>query len=285
MVTADELIVKDSHVVPFWNGEIRQVYFRPVEIGDTANLWTYLDWMLSASSNAAASTLMKQILLIEEFGAAYPPSPTEEADFFRRTSSGERAQRITRRMYRAMKANGLNPGNLVQASLFTRAAKKKIPSRGSTGTPREFLKLFLLMEQGLLIDEFSSREMKRLLYNTQKRTRYASAPELRSSAVFHKSGSMFSCRPERGFACEKYKGNVKNFLHGISLVEYPAKNPKLRYIVALTTNVLRVHSSELHAEVAGDIHRLMASRHGVRLAPMRRRLMISKLTPARYEKE
>ena len=51
------------------------------------------------------------------------------------------------------------------------------------------------------MDEFSSREIKRLLYVTERRIRYAASPALASSAVYFKSGSLYECAKEAGFTC------------------------------------------------------------------------------------
>ncbi|MCK5484730.1 MAG: hypothetical protein KAI86_00865, partial [Desulfobacterales bacterium] len=59
VVTADEFIESDHHVVPFWEPGQARVRYRKIQIGDQASLWTFLDWMLSASSNAAASMVMR----------------------------------------------------------------------------------------------------------------------------------------------------------------------------------------------------------------------------------
>ena len=61
--TADGFIRNDSHDVPFWALGDPSVEFRPIRLGDRGNLWTWLDWMASSSSNAAASTIMAQALV------------------------------------------------------------------------------------------------------------------------------------------------------------------------------------------------------------------------------
>ena len=68
------------------------------------------------------------------------------------------------------------------------------------------MQYLLKMEQGILVDEWSSRALKRLIYMTERRIRYASSPALRDAALYFKSGSLYSCQPEEGFKCGKYKG-------------------------------------------------------------------------------
>jgi hypothetical protein len=117
------------------------------------------------------------------------------------------------------------------------------------------------MEQGRLVDPFSSLEIKRLLYLTEKRIRYASQPALASSALYFKSGSLYSCQPEPGYACGKFLGNRLNFMNSMVLVETHDRNPPLRYAVAVLSNVLRKNSSDVHQQLALGIHRLIESLH------------------------
>ena len=118
--------------------------------------------------------------------------------------------------------NGMNLEKMRQGSFFTRTGKKKVQGTTSYATARQLMKLMLLMEQGNLVDEFSSREMKRLMYVTERRIRYASAPALRDAAVYFKSGSLYKCQPEPDFKCKKYHGNVRNFMNSVAIVEYPS---------------------------------------------------------------
>jgi hypothetical protein len=77
-ITADEFIRNDSHDVPVWDFGATTVERRPIAEGETANLWTFLDWTASASSNAAASTMMQHLVLLKHFGRDYPV-PREQA--------------------------------------------------------------------------------------------------------------------------------------------------------------------------------------------------------------
>jgi hypothetical protein len=117
------------------------------------------------------------------------------------------------------------------------------------------------MEQGRLVDRFSSLEIKRLIYLTDRRIRYASSPELVDDAVYFKSGSLYSCKSEAGFVCGKYKGNAKNYMNSLALVESIGRTPQLRYITVVLSNVLRKNSAEAHQELATSIHKLIETRH------------------------
>ncbi len=67
---------------------------------------------------------------------------------------------------------------------------------------------------------------KRLIYMTQRRIRYASSPALNDAAVYFKSGSLYRCKPEEGFVCRKYEGNVENLMNSVAIVESPAGEPR-----------------------------------------------------------
>ena len=111
LLSADEIINSDSHEVPFWLPEKREVLLRPLVLGDTANLWTYLDWMLSASSNAAASMLMKEAVLFRHFQSRYPPTASQEAKFFAAGNKSKLASLLSSSMSASVTAAGLNAQN------------------------------------------------------------------------------------------------------------------------------------------------------------------------------
>ena len=113
---------------------------------------------------------------------------------------------------------------LRQGSFFTATGKQKVPGVGdSYGTARELMRYLLRMEQGRIVDEWSSREIKRLLYVTERRIRYASSPALADAAVYFKSGSLFECAKEAGFTCRPYAGNVKNYMNSTAIIESPGR--------------------------------------------------------------
>ncbi len=256
-VTADAFILTDSHEVPFWIKEERRMPRRALRKGDTANLWTYLDWALSASSNAAASMVIKEVLLLRQFGKDYPPTPEQELAYFNTASAKQRSELLLDSLLTPLLRNGLNKDDLRQGSFFTAEGKRRVAGTNSTSTTRELLKYLLLMEQGKLVDEWSSLEIKRLLYMTQRRIRYASSPALSDAAVYFKSGSLFRCKPEPGFVCKKYHGNVDNWMNSVAIVESPAGEPRQFYLVALTSNVLKKNSAVEHQTFATRLHALL----------------------------
>lgn len=255
MITADKIIENDSHVVPFWSDATRTVFHRPLELGDRANLWSYLDFMMSPSSNAAGSIVMREVLLMNHLGQRYM-STSGGADLLQRLSAGELSSLMQRSFIAPMRRLGLD--GLFQASFFTKAGKAMFPSMGSSASTRDLAHLLLLIEQGKVVDKFSSLELKRILYLTQARERYVGSPALDDAAVYFKAGSLYKC----GGPCVKYEGTIQNVLNGISIIEYPVAAPKNRYIVALSTNIPRRNSEQLHRALAGEVHSLVLSRSG-----------------------
>ena len=260
-VIADRFIEHDLHKVPIWNVENRKLSHRPIRIGDAGSLWEYLDWTLSASSNAAASMVLRELLLLRHFRYDYPVSVERAAKFLNKASATELRELMVTGLDGALETNGIDTESLRQGSFFTRYGKNRMGGVTSYGTPRELMKLLLRIEQGRLIDEFSSREIKRLLYMTQRRIRYASHPALNDSAVYFKSGSLYSCRPEPGFTCGKYKGNKRNTLASVAIIETEKEGRDLHYLVVVISNVLRVNSAVAHQTLALRIHRMIEARH------------------------
>lgn len=264
-VVADAFIQHDHHKVPFWDAQAQRLYSRKLREGDTGSLWTYLDWMLSASSNAAASMTIKHMMLLSQFGREYPLGIDREQDYFARTPRAELGKLLTRAFEDGLAAGGVDSNNFRQGSFFSAVGKRRVPGRNSYATPRELMRFLLHLEQGKVVDDFSSREIKRLLYMTQHRIRYASSPALYDAAVYFKSGSYYRCQSEAGFRCRKYRGNVLNLLNSVAIVESPAGKPDgLFYMVVMTSNVLKKNAAVLHQTIGTRLHRLIEQRHAVR---------------------
>ncbi len=163
---------------------------------------------------------------------------------------------------RALERNGFDLDYFRQASFFTHQGKLKVPGPGNSyATARQLMQYGLRMEQGRLVDEFSSRQIKRLLYITERRIRYASSPALKDAAVYFKSGSLYQCKKEPGFKCGKYKGNVKNYMNSFAIIESPAGERQLQYMVMLISNVLRKNSAYDHQTLATRLQKLIEEAH------------------------
>jgi len=263
VVTADDFIEWDSHDVPVWKPGEPTVVKRPIAIGDQANLWTYLDWMSSASSNAAASIVMREMLLLSKFRTEYPVTDERARAYFATTDPGTLRADLSGAIQSPVGLYGMDRQKLRQGAFFTRTGKERVPGYTSYATPRELMRFLVRMEQGTLVDAFSSLEIKKLLYLTDTRIRYAAAPALDPAAVYFKSGSFYSCKPEEGFTCEKYKGNVQNILISVAVVETPQRAVPLRYLVVIMSNTLRTSSAVAHQAFATRLHRAIKQAHPI----------------------
>ena len=72
-VVAGGWIHTDHHNVPIFDPEARTFVSRPIRVGDVFSLYEWADHMLSASANAAASTVWKELLLMRHYRACLPP--------------------------------------------------------------------------------------------------------------------------------------------------------------------------------------------------------------------
>jgi hypothetical protein len=265
IITANDWVLTDHHTVPIYDAAAGRIISRQLRIGDTGNLWEYLDWMLSASNNSAASIVIQQVILLEQFGHDYPLSDAESQVFLTRTSAKVLGELWLTAMQRPLVNAGFDLNRIRQGSPFTATAQKRVQGTSSYATSRDLAKLINLIEDRCFVDEWSSDEAKRLLYTTQRRIRYASHPVLNDAAVYFKSGSYYSCIPEPDFVCRKYMGNKINRLASTAMIESPAGSPDLRYIVTVMSNVLRVNSAVAHQTLALRIHRFVESLHSTKV--------------------
>lgn len=261
IVTADEFVNSDHHKVRFWDVEKKTVKRRPLKVGDQGNLYEYLDWAISPSSNAAAAMLQRELVLLSYFGKAYPVADDVAKAYLSETSKTELGDLFLDAMVSPLQRAGIDTDKLRQGSFFTRTGKNRVLGTNSYGNPQQLIKLLYLMEAGKLVDEFSSTELKRLLYSTERRIRYASHPNLNDHSVYFKSGSLYSCQDEEGFTCGKYKGNKKNLLASVAIVESEEDGKKYHYLVVVQSNVLKINSAVAHQTLAARIHKLVKSLH------------------------
>jgi len=264
IITADEFAHSDHHSVRFFDVDSRFLTRRKILDGDRGSLWEYLDWTLSASSNSAASMVMRDAMLLRHFGRDYPIPEEQIHAFFQQTSPSELTRLFGQTFREPVTRSGLDPDEIRQGSFFTRQGKKNVSGGGgSYANARSLVLLMLRMEQGRLVDEWSSLQLKRLLYMTERRVRYASSPALNEAAVYFKSGSLYKCKQEKGFSCKAYHGNVINYMSSVAIVEQEVDSGKLHYIAIVMSNVLRKNSAVEHQRLGTEIHRLMRKRNGL----------------------
>ncbi len=264
MVRADKWAMPNHHEVPVFDPATGAYAVRAVREGDTFSLYEWADHMLSASSNAAASMVWKELLLMRHFGSQYPPDRAREEEFFKTTPKSELQKMALSIVNDPLRAIGIAAEEWQLGSFFTATAKRIVPGAGSWGSPLALLKYLVALERGKIVDEWSSLEIKRLIYLTAKRIRYASAPRLAPAAVYFKSGSLYRCKPEPDFQCGKYRGNVENYMNSVAIVEHPGGST---YLVALMSNVLRKNSAVEHQSLATFIDRIIDNLHLKPAAP------------------
>lgn len=256
---AGSWVSNEIHKVPKWNEALQRNLFSVIVPADEFRLSEWLDHAISASANGAGSIIWREAMLIRHFGAGYPKSFEESERFFAETPKAKLAELAQAVVTEPLLAAGIDTTNLQQGSFWTGKSKLKVPGRISFATPRELARLVFRIEQGRLVDEWSSLQMKKYMYLTKRRYRYSYAPELGSSAVFFKSGSLYSCRPEEGFRCEKYMGNDRNLMNSVALVDGVGE-AQPHYLAVLMSNVLRFNSAWDHSRIAAAVHETLRTR-------------------------
>ena len=261
MVTAGDWVISDEHKVPHYlETENKNLFTVPVPT-DSFSLSEWVDHMISASSNASASVVWREAMLIYKFGPDYPMQLSIADEFFTKTPKAELHNLSQTVINEPLQAVGIQSQDMQQGSFWTSSGKNKVPGARSYATPRELARFLFQLEQGRLVDDWSSLEMKKYLYMTSRRYRYAYAPELHNSAIFFKSGSLYQCVPEEGYRCAKYAGNKRNHMNSIAIIEsLPGSEKYYRYIVALISNVLKVNSAWDHSRLAVAIHHAVLTR-------------------------
>ena len=252
-VRAGQWALYDSHTVPIFNTKTRTLTKRQVQAKDIFLLYEWLDFMLSVSNNGAAAVCWREAILMRAFGKEYPTLTEEKAEeYFRNTPKDSLSDIATSVVNDPLRKLGITKDEWRLGTLFTRGGSGYIPPQGgSTGSPLGLMKFLIMMERGKAVDEPSSLEMKKLLYMTDRRIRYAASPSLKEAAVYFKSGSLYKCS-EPG--CGKYRGNVYNYMNSIAIVEHPDCTT---YIVALMSNVRRKNSASDHMALAASIDRIV----------------------------
>ncbi|WP_086477341.1 serine hydrolase [Arenibacter amylolyticus] len=246
----------DSHTVPIYNVETNKLIKRQVVASDVFTLFEWADHMLSVSNNGAASIVWREALLMSAFGQAYPDLSQEEADaYFNNTPRKQLTDLSNDIVNLPLRSLNIGADEWRLGSFFTSGANKYVGDKGgSIGSTLGLMKFLIQLEQGNVIDEASSLEMKRLMYMTDRRIRYAQSPALKEAAVYFKSGSLYQCNKTSGEPCGKYMGNISNFMNSVAIIEHP---DNCTYMVVLMTNVLRKNSATDHMTLASSIDKII----------------------------
>lgn len=242
----------DHHTVPIYDIEADKLVKRQVVASDEFSLYEWADHMVSVSNNGAASVLYRETMLLDAFGRDYASLTEEQSEnYFVETDRDSLTSQANRVVNQPLREIGITEDDWRLGGMFTRPAGKYVGREGgSIGTPKGLMKFLVALEQGNVIDQESSLEMKRLLYMTDRRIRYARASKLDDAAVYFKSGSFYKCDRAKDPNCSDYAGNVFNYMNSVIIVEQP--NGK-KYIVCLMTNVLNKNSAGAHMYLAQSI--------------------------------
>jgi hypothetical protein len=257
VVRAGNWVAGDEHAVPRFNPENGRNEFARLGESDQFRLSEWIDHAISASANGAGSVVWREAILIREFGDRYPLSFEETEAFFNNTPKARLTQIAQAVMIEPLVNIGIDTERMRQGSFWTRTSQQRVPGTTSNATPRELARWMMRLEQGLIVDEWSSLEMKKYIYMTKRRYRYIYAPELNGSAAFFKSGSLYSCVAEEGYRCGRYMANGRNFMNSVATIETPAGAPDHAYTVAKISTVLKVNSAWHHSRFAAAIHEMI----------------------------
>lgn len=219
---------------------------------DEFSLYEWLDHMTSVSNNGAASVMYREAMLMRAFGSEYFFLDQEKTDaYFKETPRDSLTNLANLVVNEPLLDMGITKDDWRLGGLFTRGPEKYVGRKGgSIGTPKGLMKFLVKLEQGEIVDYETSLEMKRLLYSTDRRIRYARSTRLDSAAVYFKSGSYYKCDRKKNPDCSDYAGNVFNYMNSVIIVEHPNGT---KYIVCLMSNVLNKNSAGAHMYLASKI--------------------------------
>ena len=246
----------DHHTVPIYDIERDKLIKRIVQADDTFSLFEWLDHMVSVSNNGAASVMYREAMLMAAFGPDYVNLTEEQGEtYFKETSRDSLTNLAHTVVNKPLRKLGITEDEWRLGGMFTRPAGKYVGRKGgSIGTPKGLMKFLVKLEQGQVVDAQSSLEMKRLMYATDRRIRYAKSNRLDSAAVYFKSGSYYKCDRKKDPNCRDYAGNVFNYMNSVITVEHPNGT---KYIVCLMTNVLNKNSAGAHMYLASKLDDLI----------------------------
>ena len=249
--------VYDHHTIPVYDIENDKLTKRQTRQDDVFTLYEWVDHMMSVSNNGAASVVFREAMLMSVFGNDYFNLTDEEAmNWFKETDRKVISDLSIEIVNEPLRKLGISEDEWRLGGFFTDGAERFVSRQGgSIGSPKGLMKFLISLEQGKVVDSLSSLEMKRLMYMTDRRIRYAHSSRLDSAAVYFKSGSFYKCDRNKNPNCGDYAGNVYNYMNSVIIVEHPS-GPK--YMVCLMTNVLNKNSASDHMYLASRIDKALS---------------------------
>tara|TARA_R110002020_G_scaffold454448_1_gene669967 strand:- start:97022 stop:98287 length:1266 start_codon:yes stop_codon:yes gene_type:complete len=250
--------VYDHHTIPVYDIENDKLTKRQTRQDDVFTLYEWVDHMMSVSNNGAASVVFREAMLMSVFGNDYFNLTDEEAmNWFKETDRKVISDLSIEIVNEPLRKLGISEDEWRLGGFFTDGAERFVSRQGgSIGSPKGLMKFLISLEQGKVVDSLSSLEMKRLMYMTDRRIRYAHSSRLDSAAVYFKSGSFYKCDRNKNPNCGDYAGNVYNYMNSVIIVEHPNGGPK--YMVCLMTNVLNKNSASDHMYLASRIDKALS---------------------------
>ena len=251
--------VYDHHTIPVYDIENDKLTKRQARQDDVFTLYEWVDHMMSVSNNGAASVVFREAMLMSVFGNDYFNLTDEEAmNWFIETDRKVISDLSIEIVNEPLRKLGITEDEWRLGGFFTDGAERYVSRQGgSVGSPKGLMKFLISLEQGKVVDSLSSLEMKRLMYMTDRRIRYAHSSRLDSAAVYFKSGSFYKCDRKKNPNCGDYAGNVFNYMNSVIIVEHPNGGPK--YMVCLMTNVLNKNSASDHMYLASRIDKALSN--------------------------
>lgn len=255
-VTGGPFAVYDHHTIPVYDLESENLTKRQARPSDVFTLFEWVDHMMSVSNNGAASVVYREALLMSVFGNKYFDLTHEEAmQWFKDTDRSTVTDMANDIVNKPLRELGITEDEWRLGGFFTNGGERFVGRKGgSIGSPKGLMKFLISLEQGKVVDSLSSLEMKRLMYLTDRRIRYAHSSRLDSAMVYFKSGSFYKCDRSKG-PCGDYAGNVFNYMNSVIIVEHPDNGAK--YMVCLMTNVLGKNSASDHMYLASRIDKAL----------------------------
>lgn len=238
VVAADDWVMKDTHEVPVISGaKLDKSVQRRVAVGDTFSLWEWMDHALSASNNSAAAMTWREAMLMKLLAGEYPPSkygPELWAKFSRKAMTVASFDVVDKPLLDA----GISPEEFRLRLYFARGASKYVGSNTCGATAFTMSQWMLRVEQGRMVDEWSSRELKKMLYLTRRRARYLYTHKLDNFGAFFKSGSFYRFTAN-AVSHAKYEGDEINVLNSLieidtSLSPTPPPSPTVTVATVVT---------------------------------------------------
>jgi len=258
-VRGNAFAVNDHHTIPIYDMEENTYTNRKAQQSDVFSLYEWLDHMFSKSNNGAASIVMREMLLVHIMDDYYDCATQNEMDRIITDAGKSVLGSITEDLTNCvLESINVDRDEYRLGGFFTDGAERFVSRKGgSIGTTMGLMKVLFALENGQIVNQRISLEIKRLMYLTDRRIRYARSSSLKNDAVYFKSGSLYSFKPEPGFVKKNYAGNRYNYMNSVAIVEKQDSKQK-KYIVALMSNVLRKNSVNEHYALAAKIDALIS---------------------------